>query len=150
METATRNGLTYNGPEVITQQPSLLDHLPAAGPQYELSYNISDDQPVLSYEEENHKVFNHRLSTLNSHKEAANTTTTNKAKLLPKRSCIVMGNTQFSLDPDLLSLPHMSHFFVKERREVKPGHFLAKLVLQHQYHDKARYVLAALCNSWLL
>ena len=145
----TRNGLFCDGPQLITQPPSLLDHLPAAGSQYEVSYNISDDQPVLSYEEENHKVFNHKLSTLNSLKEPAKTTTS-KVKSLPNRSCIVMGNTQFSLDPDLLSLPHMSHFFVKERREVKPGHFLAKLVLQHQYLDKARYVLAALCNSWLL
>ena len=138
----TRNGLTSNGPQLITQPSSLLDYLPPAGPQYEVSYDAFGDQPVLSYEEENHKVFNHKLSTLNSHKEPANTTTS-KAKSLPKRSCIVMGSTQYSLDPDLLSFPHMDHFFVKERSEVKPGCFLAKLVLQHQYHDKARYALAS-------
>ena len=130
VETVTRNGLIYNGQQLITQPPSLLDHLPAAGSQHEVSYNISDDQPVLSYEEENCKVFNHKLSTSNSHKKPANTTTS-KTKSLPKRSCIVMGNTQYSLDPDLLSLPHMDHFFVKERSEIKPGHFLAKFVLQH-------------------
>lgn len=144
VEIMTRNGLASNGPQLITQPPCLLDHLPVAGPQYEASYGKSEDQPVSPYEEENHKILNRKLSTLNTHKEPANTTTS-KAKSLPKRSCIVIGNVQYSLDPDLLSLPHMDHFFVKERSEVKPGCFLAKLVLQHQYHDKARHVMAALC-----
>ena len=139
METVTRNSLTYNGQQLITKAPSILDHLPPAGPQYEASYDKFDDYPVSPCEEENHKVFNHKPSVLNSHKEPANTTTS-KAKSLPKRSCIVMGNIQYLLDPDLLSLPHMDHFFVKERNEVKPGCFLAKLVLQHQYHDEARCV----------
>ena len=144
METVTRNGLTYNGPQLITQLPSILDKLPTAGPQHEVSYAKFDDHPTSPCEEDNHKVLNCKLSTLNSHKEPANTTTS-KGKSLPKRSCIVTSNIQYSLDPDLLSLPHMDHFFVKERSEVKPGCFLAKLVLQHQYHDKARCVLAALC-----
>ena len=134
MEMVTRNGLTSNGPQLITKPPSVLDHLPTTGPHYEASYIISDDQPMLSSEEANHKL-HPKLSTLNSHKEPAST----KPKSLPKRSCIVMGNTQYLLNPHLLSHPHMDHHFVKQRSEIKPGCFLAKLILQHQYHDKTRY-----------
>ena len=64
---------------------------------------------------------------------AASNATGSKPKSLPKRSCMVVGNTQYPLAPYLLAHPHMDHFFVKERREIKPGHFLAKLVLQHHY-----------------
>ena len=144
METMTRNGLTSIGPQLITKSASLTEHLPPVGPQYEVSYDVLDDQPVLSYEEASHKAFNHKHSTVNSHKEPANTTT-GKPKSLPKRSCIVMGSTQYLLNPDLLSHPHMDHFFVKERSEIKPGCFLAKLVLQHQYHEN-RYVVAVKCT----
>ena len=137
-----RDSLPPNGPQLISQPPSLLAQLPTAGPQYEVSYDVNDDQPaILSCEEGNHKAFNHKLSTWNSHEEPAKTATSGKPKALPKRSCIVMGNTQYLLNPDLLSHPHMDHFFVKERSEVKPGYFLAKLVLQHQYLEKTRYVL---------
>jgi len=59
-----------------------------------------------------------------------------KSKTLPKRSCMVIGNKQFPLDPNLLAHPHMDKYFVKDRTEMKPGHFLAKLTLHHNYLDK--------------
>ena len=59
--------------------------------------------------------------------------TGSKPKSLPTRSCMVVGNTQYPLTPYLLAHPRMDHYFVKERREIKPGHFLAKLILQHQH-----------------
>ena len=63
----------------------------------------------------------------------ASNTTSSKPKSLSRRSCIVAGDTRYPLTPYLLAHPHMDHFFVKERKEIKPGHFLAKLVLQHHY-----------------
>ena len=62
-------------------------------------------------------------------------TTGSLPKSLPRRSCMVVGNTQYPLTPYLLAHPRMDHFFVKERKEIKPGHFLAKLVLQHHFHN---------------
>jgi len=80
-----------------------------------------------------------KSSSMNSHEEPTNATSS-KVKSLPKRSCIVMGTTQYPLTSNLLAHPHSNHFFVKERSEIKPGHFLAKLVLCHHNHDKTRYV----------
>ena len=57
-------------------------------------------------------------------------TNTNKT-ILPKRSCIVSNNQQFPLTAFLFGHPQMDYFFVKERKEVRPSHFLAKLVLKH-------------------
>ena len=68
-----------------------------------------------------------------THHNVASNTTGSKPRSLPRKSCIVVGNTQYPLAPYLLAHPHMDHFFVKERKEMKPGHFLAKLVLQHHY-----------------
>ena len=62
-----------------------------------------------------------------------------KPKALPKRSCIVSGNKQFPLVNNLVSLPHMDHYFVKQRTEIRPSHFLAKLVLRHQYQNRYVY-----------
>ena len=59
-----------------------------------------------------------------------------KPKSLPKRSCIVCGDEQYPLVNNLISHPHMDHYFVKERTEIKPSHYLAKLVLRHQYLNK--------------
>ena len=59
-----------------------------------------------------------------------------KPKSLPKRCCIVSGNKQFPLMSNLIAHPHMDHYFVKERTEIGPGHYLAKLVLHHQYLNK--------------
>ena len=59
-----------------------------------------------------------------------------KPKPLPKRSCIVFGNKQYSLGNNLVSLPHMDQYFVKERKEIRPSHYLAKLVLRHQYQNR--------------
>ena len=62
-----------------------------------------------------------------------------KPKPLPKRSCIVCGNKQYPLGNNLVSLPHMDHYFVKERKEIRPSHYLAKLVLRHQYQNRYKY-----------
>jgi len=70
---------------------------------------------------------------INTNQSVASNVTSSKVKSLPKRSCIVMGTTQYPLTSNLLAHPHMDHFFVKERSEIKPGHFLAKLVLRHHY-----------------
>ena len=59
-----------------------------------------------------------------------------KPKPLPKRSCIVYGSKQYPLGNNLVSLPHMDHYFVKERKEIRPSHYLAKLVLRHQYQNR--------------
>ena len=62
-----------------------------------------------------------------------------KPKPLPKRSQIVCGSKHYPLVSNLLSHPHMDHYFVKERTEIRPSHYLAKLVLRHQYLNK--YIL---------
>ena len=59
-----------------------------------------------------------------------------KPKPLPKRSCIVSGNKQYPLVNNLVSLPHMDHYFVKERTEIRQSYYLAKLVLRHQYQNR--------------
>ena len=59
-----------------------------------------------------------------------------KPKPLPKRSCIVCGGKQYPLVNNLISHPHMDHYFVKERKEIRPSHYLAKLVLRHQYLNR--------------
>ena len=59
-----------------------------------------------------------------------------KPKPLPKRSCIVCGSKQYPLVSNLISHPHMDHYFVKERTEIRPSHYLAKLVLRHQYLNR--------------
>ena len=59
-----------------------------------------------------------------------------KPKPLPKRSCIVCGGKQYPLVNNLISHPHMDHYFVKERTEIRPSHYLAKLVLRHQYLNR--------------
>ena len=64
-----------------------------------------------------------------------------KPKPLPKRSQIVCGSKQYPLVSNLISHPHMDHYFVKERTEIRPSHYLAKLVLRHQYLNRyCRYV----------
>ena len=59
-----------------------------------------------------------------------------KPKPLPKRSQIVCGSKQYPLVSNLISHPHMDHYFVKERTEIRPSHYLAKLVLRHQYLNR--------------
>ena len=59
-----------------------------------------------------------------------------KPKPLAERSCIVFGDQQYLLVNNLISHPHMDHYFVKERTEIKPNHYLAKLVLRHQYLNR--------------
>ena len=69
-------------------------------------------------------------------KETNKTSNDFKPKPLPKRSCIVYGDQQYPLVNNLISHPHMDHYFVKERTEIKPSHYLAKLVLHHQYLNR--------------
>ena len=59
-----------------------------------------------------------------------------KPKPLPRRSHIVSGSMQYPLARNLLSHPHMDHYFVKERTEIRPSHYLAKLVLRHHYLNR--------------
>ena len=59
-----------------------------------------------------------------------------KPKPLPKRSCIVCGNKRYPHGNNLVSLSHVDHYFVKERKEIRPSHYLAKLVLRHQYQNR--------------
>ena len=73
-----------------------------------------------------------------------------KPKPLPKRSCIVFGNKQYPLGNNLVSLPHMDHYFVKERKEIRPSHYLAKLVLRHQYQNRYKYTTHYLLHKFVL
>ena len=68
--------------------------------------------------------------------ETSKATNEFKPKPLPKKSCIVCGNKQYPLVNNLISLPHMDHYFVKERTEIRPSYYLAKLVLCHQYQNR--------------
>ena len=155
----TKDAVTIGGAQIIREKPTQSQQIPAVGPQYSALYDkkFGDNLP-LSYEEVKqsskarttflqHEVEDRSQQALkqtavqNDHplipqltnQTAASNTTTSKPKALPKRSCIVVGSTQYPLTPNLLAHPHMDHFFVKERKEIKPGHFLAKLVLQHHY-----------------
>ena len=58
---------------------------------------------------------------------------------LPTRCCFLYGREQYPLVKSLLSHPHMDHYFVKERKEIRPSHYLAKLVLRHQYLNRYEY-----------
>ena len=138
-------------------------HLPVPGPHYDYLYDtkFEGDVPVgyeevkqrtntkptflprHEIEEKIHKPTKpHHNATIPHHnRQLQHTSTTSaagvvKTKTLPKRSCIVHGTKQFPLDPNLLVHPHMDQYFVKDRTEMKPGHFLAKLSLHHSYLDK--------------
>lgn len=143
----------------IREKPTQSQQMPSASPHYHtLNDTKFEESAPLSYEEvkqsfkskttfqqyevedkqqqalkqtavRNDQHFNPQITNL---KEASNVSTI-KPKGLPKRSCVVVGSTQYPLTANLLAHPHMDHFFVKERKEIKPGHFLAKLVLQHHY-----------------
>ena len=143
--------------QLIKKQPAQLEHLPGAGPQYDYLYDtkFEEDVPV-SYEEvkqktnikttfQQHEIEqrshkprkSHHNTQQPQHVPAKSTTGVVKTKsTLPKRCCIVIGDKQFPLDSNLLAHPHMDHYFVKDRTEIKPGHFLARLNLHHDYLDK--------------
>ena len=155
----TKDAVTTGGAQIIREKPTQLQQIPTVGLQHSALYDTKfGDNLPLSYEEVKqnskarttflqHEVEDRSQQALkqttiqNDHpfipqltnQTAASNATTSKPKALPKRSCIVVGSTQYPLTPNLLAHPHMDHFFVKERKEIKPGHFLAKLVLQHHY-----------------
>ena len=154
-----KDAITTVGPQVIREKPTQSQQIPTVGPQYTTLYDIKfSGNPTMPYEEvkQNSKakttflqhevedrsqqaqkettVHNaHPLIPQLTNQSTASNTITSKSKALPKRSCMVVGSTQYPLTPNLLAHPHMDHFFAKERKEIKPGHFLAKLVLQHHY-----------------
>ena len=142
--------------QLISEQPRQLEHLPVPGPHYDYLYDtkFEEDVPV-SYEEvkqranvkttflqheieeRSHKPTKpHHNTQQSQHLPTAPAAGVVKTKTLPKRSCIVIGDKQFPLDPNLLAHPHMDQYFVKDRTEMKPGHFLARLTLHHHYLDK--------------
>ena len=155
----TNYAIATVGPQIIREKPTQSQQIPTVGPQYTTSYDTKfSGNPTMPYEEVKqrskakttflqHEVEDrsqqalkqttvqnvHPLIPQLTNQSTASNTTTSKPKALPKRSCIVAGSTQYPLTPNLLAHPHMDHFFVKERKEIKPGHFLAKLVLQHHY-----------------
>ena len=155
----TNDAIATVGPQIIREKPTQSLQIPTVGPQYTTSYDTKfSGSPTMPYEEVKqrskakttflqHEVEDrsqqalkqttvqnvHPLIPQLTNQSAASNTTTSKPKALPKRSCMVAGSTQYPLTPNLLAHPHMDHFFVKERKEIKPGHFLAKLVLQHHY-----------------
>ena len=49
---------------------------------------------------------------------------------LPRRACLVHHSKQYPLDHNLLSQPRVTKYFVKERTEICPGHYMAKLKLR--------------------
>jgi len=160
MKTVTRQ---VDSIQLITDAPCLTKHLPVPGPHYDYLYDtkFEDDVPIgheevkqrtntkttflrHEIEEQSHKPTKpyHNTQQL-QHTSATSAAAIVKSKTLPKRSCMVIGNKQFPLDPNLLAHPHMDKYFVKDRVEMKPGHFLAKLSLHHHYLN--RYVHCIAC-----
>ena len=58
-----------------------------------------------------------------------------KPASFPNKSSIVFRSKQYPLVSCLLSCSHMDHYFVKQRREIRPNHYLTKIVLHHQHQD---------------
>jgi len=140
------------GPQLIKTIPEETNQLPRVGLQYSVLYdtNSQDVVPIARDEKSGGGIAKQRddKGHQTRHKEsprhlqqgysiAANKAAKGTQKpTYPKRCCIVAGNKTFALDPNLLAHPHMDTYFVKERTETRPGHFLARLVLHHVYLDK--------------
>ena len=142
-----------SGPQLIKTLPEETNQLPPVGLQYNVLYdtNSKDVVPIARDEKPGGGIVKQRVEKAHSthHKEllrhiqnesgaAGNKGPKPGAQkpTYPKRCCIVAGNKTFTLDPNLLAHPHMDTYFVKERTETRPGHFLARLVLHHVYLDK--------------
>ena len=142
-----------SGPQLIKTLPTEADHLPPLGLQYNVLYdtNARDEVPLAQDEKSGsvvkqkvdktiRKHYQKDFPSTTQHKNSAVKNNTSKTGVqkppFPKRCCIVAGNKMFTLDPNLLAHPHMDTYFVKERTETRPGHFLARLVLHHVYLDK--------------
>ena len=158
-----------SGGHIVKALPKQTELLPTVGPQLDASYNTNFEHEVQSSHEEvrqkrnarttfyQHEFEQHaynplKIGEINPPKnpplndklqvkvpETGKAANDFKPKPLPKRSCIVCGSKQYPLVNNLISHPHMDHYFVKERTEIRPSHYLAKLVLRHQYLN--RYVL---------
>ena len=158
-----------SGGHIVKALPKQTELLPTVGPQLDALYNTNFEHEVQSSREEvrqkrnarttfyQHEFEQHaynplKIGEINPPKnpplndklqvkvsETGKAANDFKPKPLPKRSCIVCGSKQYPLVNNLISHPHMDHYFVKERTEIRPSHYLAKLVLRHQYLN--RYVL---------
>ena len=154
------------GAQIIKDVPKETEQLPGACPQYDYLYDTKfDDEALAAHQEAKHKshttattlkdepdnsthetlkppevnyLHNKPRTQEKKHTPGASSSTKTGSKQapFPKRSCVVVGNKQFTLTPSLLAHPHMDHYFVKERTETRPGHFLARLVLHHEYLNK--------------
>ena len=141
------------GPQLIKTLPKETDHLPPEGLQYNVLYdtNARDEVPMARDEKSNrtvkqkvdktaHKNHPKDLPSNTQHRNSAVKNEASKSGAqktpFPKRSCIVIGNKTFTLDSNLIAHPYMDTYFVKERTQTRPGHFLARLVLHHAYLDK--------------
>ncbi len=59
-----------------------------------------------------------------------------KPKPLAKKACFFGGSEKYPLRSELVIQPRMDHYFVKEREEITPNHFLTKLCLRHSDLDR--------------
>ena len=56
-------------------------------------------------------------------------------KSLPRHACLVHSKEQYRLDKNLLKQPQASMYLVKERTEISPGRFMAKLILRNSSEE---------------
>jgi len=145
-----KHAVTDSGPQLIKTLPKETDQLPPEGLQYNVLYdtNTKDEVPMARDEKSGTRkidktVHKYHQKDLPSNAQPKNSAVKNETSksgaqktTFPKRSCIAIGNKTFTLDPNLLAHPHMDTYFVKERTQTRPGHFLARLVLHHAYLDK--------------
>ena len=156
---------TPSGAHIVKGISKQTELLPTVGPQLDALYNTNFDREVQSSREEvrqrarpkttfyQHEVeqaynpiridgtnppVNDKLQVRVPAVKAETDKAANdfKPKPLPRRSHIVCGNLQYPLVSNLISHPHMDHYFVKERTEIRPSHYMAKLVLRHQYLNR--------------
>ena len=154
----------FVGAHLVKSLPTEMESLPTVGPQLSALYNKKFDYNLQSSREEirekgnarttfyQHEVeqhaynpgsaanppVNHKVQVMVPKVKVETSKTTNEfmPKPLPKKSYIMSGNKQYPLVNNLISLPHMDHYFVKERTEIRPNYYLAKLVLHHQYQNR--------------
>ena len=62
-------------------------------------------------------------------KSNSNTSFVDRPPRFPRRACVVYKDEQYSLDAKLLSLPASTKYLLKERKEICPGRYVAKLEL---------------------
>ena len=158
MKTVTRQ---VDDVQLVADAPHYVDQLPVPGPHYDYLYDTKFEEDVsvsceekklrtntkatsqYEIEEQSEKPRKPHFNTQwPQHEPAKSTSGVMRTKTtFPKRSCIVTGDKQFPLDSNLLAHPHMDHYFVKDRTEIKPGHFLAKLNLHHHYLSRYAYYI---------